>query len=514
MIKVFGQTDRAFASNGDVVLRPYKAKVHKEDNGAYYVDIEVGIEYAEHIVAGNIVVVNTPDGYQAFRITNPQKTRKRISFRAKHVFYDAENYMIADSYVVLKNGNGALSHLNSATDENSPFTVFSDVQTVNSIRIVRKPLAEAVFDVMERWGGHIVRDNYTIGLKQEIGQDNGVTVRYAKNLREITCEEDWNDVVTKLLPVGKDGCLLNAVDSLADLYVYATKQYSIPYTKTITFSQYLNREDYGSDEAYKKALVADLKTQATAYVEAHSVPSVNYTLSANIDKITDVGDRIEVIDERLGLDLFTNIISYDYDCLLKQFTEIEFGNFRKKLSNLFEIVNQNIDKTVAVAETNLSGDTEIKIDAVNQSIAEVNESLTETINNTNEDLTNRINALADELYINEGETMTVAFVTVAGFLGDNAETLTFSVVTPKLMPSAVSLTDLRLNIYNTDGTFAIPYNADGNDILSDSSITVSGILASENTMTITLAKSFTGTANTPVTVYITNIELSMQNEEA
>ena len=33
MIKVFGKTDKTFISNGDAVINPLKAKVHKEDNG-------------------------------------------------------------------------------------------------------------------------------------------------------------------------------------------------------------------------------------------------------------------------------------------------------------------------------------------------------------------------------------------------------------------------------------------------------------------------------------------------
>lgn len=34
MIRVFSPTDTDFSSNGDIVSQPYKAKVHKEDNGA------------------------------------------------------------------------------------------------------------------------------------------------------------------------------------------------------------------------------------------------------------------------------------------------------------------------------------------------------------------------------------------------------------------------------------------------------------------------------------------------
>ena len=33
MIKLYGQTDTTFTNNGDVVILPLKASVHKEDNG-------------------------------------------------------------------------------------------------------------------------------------------------------------------------------------------------------------------------------------------------------------------------------------------------------------------------------------------------------------------------------------------------------------------------------------------------------------------------------------------------
>lgn len=39
MIRVFQPTDTTFTSNGDVVLRPLRAKVHKEDNNDFYLDV-------------------------------------------------------------------------------------------------------------------------------------------------------------------------------------------------------------------------------------------------------------------------------------------------------------------------------------------------------------------------------------------------------------------------------------------------------------------------------------------
>ena len=359
MIKLFSQTDTSFSSNGDKIIIPLRAKVHKEDNGSFYLDFECSLDYIDDIVAGNILVVPTPQGEQAFRISNVTATKVKLTAKCYHVFYDSKNYLIEDSYVVDKDCNDALDHLNSATSDLSPFTTLSDVTSTNSFRCVRKSLYEAINVVLDRWGGHLVRDNFTIKIMDSIGQDNGVTVRYAKNLKEITCETNWNDVVTKLLPVGQDGLLLNALDENADLYIYSDVQYDIPFTKTVTFEQNINEEDYTDDEgnldedAYKQALIDDLQNQAYDYININNIPQVNYTLKANLEKITDIGDTVEVIDERLGINIDTNVISYVYDCILGKYSEIEFGNFTQKLSNLMTTITNNTQTAIEESNQNL-----------------------------------------------------------------------------------------------------------------------------------------------------------------
>ena len=269
------------------------------------------------------------------------------------MFYDSEDYIIRDSYVVDKNCNDALDHLNNATDQTSPFTTLSDVTTINSYRCVRKSLFEALEVVLERWGGHLVRNNWNISIRSSIGQDNGVTVQYKKNLKEISCEENWTDVCTKLLPVGKDGILLNKLDPTADVYVYSDTTYDIPYTKVVSFSQDdVLEENYQDDdgnldeEAYNQALILDLRQQAQNYVDINCLPQVNYTLSANLEKITDIGDTVRVFDERLNIDLLTNVISFDYDCILDKYTQIEFGNFKNTLSGLMATISNQTSEAI------------------------------------------------------------------------------------------------------------------------------------------------------------------------
>ena len=350
MIKVFGQADTSFSSNGDVVIQPFKALVHKIDNGDFYLELECSLDYLNYIVPQNIVVANTPQGDQAFRIFHVSNTRRKITAKCLHLFYDSNNYLIADSYVVNKNCNDALDHLNHATDNTSPFTTMSDVTIVNSFRCVRQSLNEAIQTVLERWGGHLVRDNWNLSIMNQIGQDNGVTIQYKKNLKEITVDYDWNEVVTKLMPVGKDGLLLD------DLYVSSDIQYEIPFTKTISFEQEISEDDFKDDEgvvnyeAYHDALLADLREQAQTYVDDHCTPAVNYTLKANMEKITDVGDTVEVIDERLGINITTSVLSFIYDCILEKYVEIEFGNSKPQLSGLMGSIQSNME--TAITENN------------------------------------------------------------------------------------------------------------------------------------------------------------------
>lgn len=353
MIKLFGTTDKDFSSNGDAIITPLKAKVRKEDNKKFYLSLETDISYADLLTANRIIVAPTPQGEQAFRIRNPEKTKHKITIKAPHISYDAENYVIADSYVVDKNCNDAMDHLNSATDNPSPFQTYSDIATVNSYRCVRTSLYDAFNTVLERWGGHFVRDNYTFKIVNKIGKDNGVTVRYKKNLKEMTCTANWDNVVTKLMPVGSNGLLLT------EQYLYSENQYDIPFTKVVSFNQSIDQDLYKDadgnlDEvAYNNALIEDLRKQGQAYVDENCVPRVNYTLKANLEKVTDIGDTIEVIDEPMGIEITTHLIAYEYDCILGKYTDLEFGNFQNSASGLMNKVSSEISQSIEDSNSSL-----------------------------------------------------------------------------------------------------------------------------------------------------------------
>lgn len=378
MLRVFSPSDTDFTSNGDVVIQATLAVVHKTDNGDYYLELQCGLEYVDFVKSENIIVAPTPQGAQAFRIENVELTRTKISVKAWHRFYDSKNYLIADSYVVDKNCNDALDHLNSATDNESPFTTLSDVQTVASYRCVRKSLYEAINTVLERWGGHLVRDNNSIQIRQSIGSDNGVTIQYRKNLKDISVSYDWSGVCTKLLPVGKDGFTID--------YVYSQQQYDVPYTKTVSFEQDINSEDYEDEDQYQTALRDDLTVQAQKYLETSQYPAINYTLNANMERITDIGDTVVVFDERLGVNITTHVLSFEYDCTQERYIQVQFGTASATLSDLMNTVTSDI----------------------NSSINENNQTLSVTLKDSLTEAENRIwNALSSSYVIYQGNQILV-----------------------------------------------------------------------------------------------------------
>lgn len=371
MISVYESNEKIFNHNGLKVLHPRKCDIFKEDNGDYYIELEDTIDNIDYYQANMIIKCPTPfpEGKQLFRIINPEIKNNYIYVKAKHVYFDASNYIILDNYIVDKNCNYALEHLNSNTDKLSPFTTTSNINTLSTYRCVRKSLEEAINIVIERWGGHLVRNNFNISIFDEIGVDRGVQIKYSKNLKELKVNENWDDVVTKLLPVGKDGLLL------PEKYITLEEQlYDIPFTKVISFEQELERDDYSSDDDYTNALIADLRNKANIYLENNKLPKVNYSLSANLNYITDVGDTVYLEHPKIKLALKTNVISVKYDVISQRFKSIEFGNFKSSLKSLIQNVNkvasdtakEESEKVKTILQDNLNQSTDLLWSVLNK----------------------------------------------------------------------------------------------------------------------------------------------------
>ena len=344
MIRVYDTTERLFNHNGIKTLHPLFAEVTKIDNGDYYIELEDTLDNLEYYQKGMIVRVSTPWGVQGFRCGNPLIKNNRISCKAWHLTYDTKNYLIKDSNAVEKNCNDALNHFNDNTDIPSPFTVSSDITALVSTRAVRQSL----FGIFERfvstdkYGGHWYRDNFHFGIQANIGQDRGVVLAYQKNITEISVDENWDNVCTKILPYTTDGEVAIELD---ETYVELAEQiYDVPYSKVLKFDNIYEKDDFETEEEFISATKEWLKAQADAYLDANKLPLVNYSVSAEISNVSDVGDLIYVKHPKVNVNITTNVISIKYDAIKQKYKNIEFGNFKKAIKNFKQEIVEEADK--------------------------------------------------------------------------------------------------------------------------------------------------------------------------
>ena len=344
MIKVYDSTEKIFNNNGIKILKPLFAQITKKDNSDYYLELEDTINNINYYQKGLIIRTTTPWGVQGFRCDNPKIENNRIKCKAWHLTYDSKNYIVKDSNSVDKNCSAALYHFNSGTDTPSPFTTISDIETILSCRMVRKSLFQVFNELIDetKYGGHLYRDNFVFGIKSSIGEDRGVVLATNKNITGMSVNENWDDVCTKILPYTTDGQKVIALD---DVYVSLTEQlYALPYSKVVKFENPYKEEDYDDRNSFEVAVKTWLKSTAMTYLEKNKLPKVNYTVEAQINNVSDVGDVIRVKHSKCNIDIITNVISITYDCIRSKYVKIEFGNFKKEIKNLTQQITEEAQK--------------------------------------------------------------------------------------------------------------------------------------------------------------------------
>ena len=369
MIKVYDSNEKLFNNNGIKIIHPLRADITKIDNGDYCVELQDTIESLDFYQSGMIVRIPTPWGVQGFRLSNPTVKNNKVEVKGWHLSYDAKNYIIKDAYAVDKNCNDALEHFNSNTDTPSPFTTVSDITTIVSTRAVRKSLFEIyeLFLSADRYGGHWYRDNWILGIRQKVGEDRGVVLKIGKNITDIQIAEDWSEVCTKILPTTTNGEVAILLD---ETFVELTEPlYDIPYTKVIPFENPFDIENFATEEEYLVAVKNWLRGQAENYLAEHKLPKVNYSVSASIDNVSDVGDILQVKHPKIRVNILTEVISVQYDAIRKKYTKIEFGNFKKELKTLSQSItaeaNKHTDEAVKETQTLLQGELETATAKIN-----------------------------------------------------------------------------------------------------------------------------------------------------
>lgn len=341
MIKIFNANDKDFSTAGNIIINPIKCKEFKKKSlNGWYIEVEIPIKYKEYIEKDKLCVIKTKSKLnpQAFRIDeNITITSRKISFRANHVMFDSEDYFLLDVRPTNLNGLNSLNYINQRTDNISPFTIFSNVENVNTAYFVRKSLFEAWAIIEERWGGVFDADNWNISFLQKVGNDNGESIIYGKNLENIEIYEDWSNVITKIYPVGYDEIML------PETFIESDIQYEKPYTRTVSFETKLEQE-----EQTEEKLIRELRENAIDYLQENKYPKISYTIKSDINQTLEIGDTVHVLHPIVNI--LTEVLEYEYDIISQKVKTIVFGNFTRDIKTKFN----NIKNTITQLNQTLS----------------------------------------------------------------------------------------------------------------------------------------------------------------
>lgn len=415
MIILYNKNKVSGFDRNDLVLQNVsKCEVTWEKNGQFQIDLIYMITPEDtiwkSIVKGAIIkcpVAHQPD--QLFRLNTPTKkmdhngTYIYIEVIGIHITYDLSYNFLEDVRPVGMIGIDAGNYILNNTQYSHDFKWTGDIQDINTAYYIRKNVIDALLgsddeDYVNRWGGELVRDNFNIGMMKQAGNNNGVIIKYSKNLIGFEQSADDSALMTRAFPTlaisvptsatttstsisNTDLAAVTAADTVLKLpekYVDSPRinDYGNIYIKevqvTLTDAQKLLPNDQIFD--LMRAFVANL------YSLNIDIPIYSYVINfielskteeyKDFKVLEDVNPFDLITIKTLDIDVIAELVGYTYDSLLEMYGEIILGNIQN------DIIRDNQKSLFAMNQENLQN---IKILQAQMSVVNDSTSATDSI---------------------------------------------------------------------------------------------------------------------------------------
>lgn len=305
-------------------------------------------------IVGKRVIEYMQSQDQLFRIYSVERDSRKMTATAKamHIFYDWRANIINGKYepdgvalgTVLQEMQAKLM-----VDMDFQLHIAAGLDaTVSGIYSYKNPV-EAMLDpeegMLKQGGAILERDNFDLYVLPKMTRDNGVTIRRGKNLKGVTTTDDMADVVTRIIPCGKnkDG---------DDLFLEGTGYVDSPYINDYPFP-YVQKIDYDCKTASSKkeadgitSFASDAETRAQLEKLAREdfskngvdLPTygmkVDFILLQNTEEYANYAslqavflhDTVTVIDSVIGVKAKVQVNAYEWNCLTKRYNSVSLGD--------------------------------------------------------------------------------------------------------------------------------------------------------------------------------------------
>lgn len=347
-------------TNGLGALSECTSCVAKEErNGAFTLELKLpqGAKHFSEVTVGGVIKAKAREAGdpQLFRISKITKPMQGVvTIYANHISYDLNK-----TSVLPFSSTGIVSSLQMMKTKmqgGDAFTLSTDIVNTSSTFSNKVPQsARALFggqqgSLLDVFGGEYLFDNLQVSLLANRGNDNGVTLRYGKNITDLSQEENIENTYTAIQPYVVDS---NENAVLGDLLTVV--QSAEPKIMNLDLSNKFSGNDTPT--------VAQINAAAQQYAEANNVgvPKVSIKVSfvalwqteeykdiAPLERVS-LCDTVTVVFEKLGVNAKAKVVSTTYDTLRERYTEIEIGDARSTLASTISGINQDNKNAVASA---------------------------------------------------------------------------------------------------------------------------------------------------------------------
>lgn len=373
---LFESNEKVYTSNGIGRLTDcISCLVTEERNGIYECEFTypiTGINY-DLIREGNIVVTTHDEQkdrqpFVIYRISRP--ISGVVTVNAHHVSYYLSNIVISPFSAV--SAADAFNNIENNSLTDNPFTFWTDKASAGTMEVTVPTVCKSILGGMKGsildsfGGGEYEWDKYAVKLYANRGSDNGVTIRYGKNLTDVVAERDVLGIYNAVIPYWSDSentvVYGGIVVGNGGIFKSATwtdennVQIKDENGTNIDFDYYIQQVTTMdlSGEFTDPPSVAELETRAQTILNSNQpwIPKDNIKVDfvalwqteeyANIAPLERVQlcDTVSVYYPELGVNAKTKVIKVVWDALLDRYDSIELGDAQTSFAQVITAETQ------------------------------------------------------------------------------------------------------------------------------------------------------------------------------
>lgn len=354
MILLFDVNERDFDSNGlGAISDSISCTVNEVRNGAYELKMTypaTGKSFQE--IQNDRIIFCKPTPYSVsqpfriYRITKP--INGVITIYANHISYDLSGIPVSPF-----TAGSAIDVMQKMEDHavvESPFEFYTN-KTTNADMSVSVPSSSRALlggqtgSILDVYGGEYEFDRFTVKLLNKRGSNNGVSIRYGKNLTSIEQDTNISSVYTGIYPYWKDN--EEGYLELPEKIVKASGTFPKEKIQPVDLS----------DQFEEKPTETQLRKVAQQYIERNNigVPTVSiqveFVALEQTEQYKDIAilekvmlcDEVNVEFPDLEISAVAECVETEYDVLANRYTKITLG-----------------EATTTIADTVVSNTEEIK----------------------------------------------------------------------------------------------------------------------------------------------------------